>query len=247
MSKQTKILVVDDHDIATNLDLEGFHKMGFQVVSIEGCRGSLVHSSDREEGEVIVALAVREAVDLVVINLDAREVNGLGLISHFRTSTDIPLVATSARGDGNKDYHKHVLGMGADLFVAQPLPRKHFIKKIRDLLNHRSRAKERVSIAGRVEFSWQGVHYQCGVADISLSGILLATPIAFEQGTAVSMKIFLSGSKIPIAAEGEFVRVATQHEKGIGVKFTSFSSAQHKRLSSFIAEHSSEQVEMIYY
>ena len=246
MSKQTKILVVDDRDVATNLDLDGFHKMGFHAVSVESCRRSLSRSSDQEAGEVIVALAIEEDVDLVIINIDAREVNGLSLVRHLKTSTDIPLVATSARGE-DEDYRKHILNVGADLFVFQPLPRKHFIRKIRDLLNHQSRVKERVAIAGRVEFSWQGVHYQCGIANISLSGILLATPVDFARGTAISMKIFLIGNKIPITAEGEFVRVATQNEKGIGVKFTSLSPDQNKRLSSFVVEHSSEQIEMIYY
>ena len=61
------------------------------------------------------------------------------------------------------------------------------------------------------------------------------------------MNIFLDKAPQPLVIEGEFVRVATQKDKGIGVKFTSLSSQQTATLDRFIAQHSSEALEMVYY
>ncbi len=251
MSKQISILSIDGRGVAQHLDLKGFREMGFRAEALHSHASAqaLLRAADKQEAvEIIAALAIKESINLIIINLDTDLVDALHLMHQFRrrTSTaDILLVATSVQTEGLLE--ERVLQAGADLFVLQPLPRQNFIKQIRGLLRQQSRVDERVKIAGRAEFIWENTRYQCGIANISRSGVLLATRINFEKGTVVSINIFLANARQPLIVEGEFVRVSTQKDKGIGVKFTSLSSEQVTTLERFIAQHSSEALEMVYY
>lgn len=251
MNKQIAILSIDGRDVAQHLDLKGFREMGFRAEALDSYASAqaLLRAADKQEAvEIIAALAIKENIDLIIINLDTDVVDAMQLMHQFRrraSTADILLVATSVQTEGIPK--EKVLEAGADLFVLQPLPRKSFIKKIRVLLKQQSRMDERVKIAGRAEFVWENTRYQCGIANISRSGVLLATRIHFEKGTIVSMNIFLDKARQPLVIDGEFVRVATQKEKGIGVKFTSLSEQQTTTLDRFIAQHSDEALEMVYY
>ena len=251
MNKQIAILSIDGRDVAQHLDLKGFREMGFRAEDLHSYKSAqaLLRNSDKQEAvEIIASLAIKENIDLIIINLDTDAVDAMHLIHQFRrraSTADILLVATSVQTEGIAE--KRVLEAGADLFVLQPLPRKSFIAKIRALLKQQSRADERVKIAGRAEFVWENTRYQCGIANISRSGILLATRIHFEKGTVVSMNLFLAKARQPLVIEGEFVRVATDEDRGIGVRFTSLTSQQANTLNRFIAQYSDEALEMIYY
>ena len=251
MSKQITILNIDSRDVAQHLDLKSFREMGFLSETLDSYTSAqaLLRAADKQEAvEIIAALAIKENIDLIIINLDTDVVDALHLMHQFRrraSTADILLVATSVQTEGMPE--KRVLEAGADLFVLQPLPRKSFIKKIRALLKQQSRADERIKIAGRAEFVWENARYQCGIANISRSGVLLATRIHFEKGTVVNMSLFLAKARQPLVIEGEFVRVATQKDKGIGVKFTVLSAQQATTLNHFIAQHSDEALEMVYY
>lgn len=250
MGEKIGILMIDGRDAALDLDLRGFRSMGFRAESLHSYPNarSLLHASDQEAVEIIASLAIKNKISLIIINLDAHEINAFSLIGQFRrraSTADILLVATSVEADEAKQ--RRVLEIGADLFVLQPLPRQSFIKKIRELLKRQSRLDERVKIAGRAEFIWENTRYQCGIANISRSGVLLATRIKFDMGTTVSLNIFLDNARQPLIIEGEFVRVATEQDKGIGVKFTSLSNKQAETLERFIIQHSCEDLEMAYY
>jgi len=251
MSEKISILSIDGRDVAQHLDMQGFREMGFRAEALHSYASAqaLLQVADKQEAvEIIASLAIKENINLIIINLDTDVVDALYLIHRFRrraSTADILLVATSVQTEDMLE--KRVLEVGADLYVLQPLPRKNFIKKIRALLKQQSRVDERVKIAGRAEFIWENTRYQCGIANISRSGVLLATRINFEKGTVVSINIFLAQARQPLVVEGEFVRVATQKDRGIGVKFTSLSSQQAATLDRFIAQHSSEALEMVYY
>ncbi len=251
MSRQIAILNIDGRDVAQRLDLQGFREMGFRAEALHSYveAQTLLHVADKKEAiEIIADLVMKENIDLIIINLDTDVVDAFHLLHHFRrhaATANILLVATSVQTEGMPE--NRVLEAGADLFVRQPLPRKNFVKKIRALLKQQSRADERVKIAGRTEFVWENTRYQCGIANISRSGVLLATRINFEKGTVVRLNIFLAKSRQPLVIEGEFVRVATQKDKGIGVKFIALSEQQATALDHFIAQHSDEALEMIYY
>ena len=240
MHEQIGILTIDGCDVTQHLDLKGFREMGLRAEALHSYASAqaLLHAADaREAVEIIAALAIKENINLIIINIDTDVVDAIHLIHQFRrraSTADILLVATSVQAESVPE--KRVLEAGADLFVLQPLPRKIFIKKIRTLLKQQSRVDERVKIAGRAEFVWENTRYQCGLANISRSGVLLATRINFEKGTVVSMNIFLARAHQPLVIEGEFVRVATQKDKGIGIKFTALSSQQAATLDRFIAQ-----------
>ena len=178
MSEQVGILSIDGRDVTQHLDLKGFREMGFRAESLHSYASAkaLLHAADKQEAvEIIAALALKENINLIIINLDADVVDAFHLLHHLRrraSTADILLVATSVQAEGLAE--KKVIDAGADLFVLQPLPRKSFIKKIRTLLKQQSRMDERVKIAGRAEFIWENTRYQCGIANISRSGVLVS-------------------------------------------------------------------------
>ena len=251
MSKQIGMLSIDGRDVTQHLDLKSFREMGFRAESLHNhpAAQALLGEADNQEAvEIIAALATKEKIDLIVINLDADAVDALQLVHAFRrraATADILLVVTSVQASDTLE--KRVLETGADLFVQQPLSRKLFIKQIRTLLKQQSRIEERVKIAGRAEFIWENTRYQCGISNISRSGVLLATRIHFDKGTTVELHIYLDKARQPLIIKGEFVRVATHKEKGIGAKFTALSDKQTQALDNFILQHSDEALEMTYY
>ena len=250
MNEQISILSIDGSDVTQHLDLQAFRKMGFRAESLHEYpqAQALAQLSEQEAIEIVASLAIKEGIKLIIINLDTAELDSIALISQLRqraSTAHMLLVATSVQTDVPR--RERVLEAGADLYVLQPLPRLKFVKQIRKLLHQQSRLEERIKIAGRVEFIWENTRYQCGIANISRSGVLLATRIQFEKGTRVTMQIFLANARQPLIIEGEFVRVAMKEDAGIGVKFTSLSSQQLETLDRFIAQHASENLEMVYY
>lgn len=240
-----KLLAVGGKTIASDLDLKGFRQMGLWAKAFNDFYPSSSTSiTDQEMSEKIAALVAKESVSVLVIDIDNRAIEPLRLINSLANrSLEVMIIATSV----NTSHAKQANDYGADLFIEQPVARKKFVKKIRELLDQQSRSTERVTVSGWVEFSYDNSRHRCQIGDISISGILLTTSIEFELGTQVKMRIFFSGGRLPLEINGEFVRVATDNRKGIGVRFIDLTNQQLEILTDFVRSHSREDLEMIYY
>ena len=240
-----KLLAVGGKTIASDLDLKGFRQMGLWAKSFSDFYPrSPTSITTQEMSEKISALVAKESISVLVIDIDNRDIEPLSLISSLANrSLGVMIVGTSV----DLSHTQQTNGCGADLFVEQPLARKDFVKKIRGLLDQKSRSTERVTVSGWVEFSYDNSRHRCQIGDISISGILLTTSIEFELGTRVKMRIFFSGGRLPLEVSGEFVRVATDNRKGIGVRFIDLTNQQLEILTDFVRSHSKEDLEMIYY
>ena len=238
-----KLLAIGGKTIASDLDLKGFRQMGLWAKAL----GDFYPPSSipiAELVEKIAALVTKESLAVVIIDIDNRDVEGVGLISRLANkSLGVMIVATGV----NSSRAKQATNCGADLFVEQPLARKNFVKQIRELLDQQSRTTERVEVSGWVEFSYENTRHRCQIGDISVSGILLTTALEFELGNRVKMRIFFDGGRLPLEITGEFVRVATRNQQGIGVRFIDLTDQQLDVLTEFVRSHSREDLEMTYY
>lgn len=238
-----KLLAVGGKTIASDLDLKGFRQMGLWAKAFSDFYPPST-TSNQELVEKIAALVAKESFTVIVVDLNNHDVEPLALISRLTNrSLGVMIVATSV----DSSLAKQATNCGADLFVEQPLARKDFVKKIRKLLDQQSRSTERVVVGGWVEFSYDNSRHRCQIGDISVSGILLTTALEFDLGTQVKMRIFFSGGRLPLEIAGEFVRVATRNQKGIGVRFIDLTDQQLEVLTNYVRSHSEEDLEMIYY
>lgn len=237
------MLSVDEKTFTSELDRAGYRKMGIHV-----------HSASRSED--LVSLLNRVPIDIVVINMDHTKIDAihaLQAVKNDRRWNEIPVVLTSVQSCPK--LRKLALTSGADLFVEQPLPRDYFIEKIKSMLSHETRSKQRITGSMTVDFVWDGQKGTSAVKDISLSGILISSPRLIPIGESISVEINLGASTKPILVTCEVVRHIQSHEKlkgdtaeqAIGLRFNQFRAEGKQRIESWIARNSDMGKKMAYY
>lgn len=237
-----RMLSIDDKMITSDLDRAGYRKMGVEVRAARSF----------EEAEKIVA---KEPIDVIVINMDYDKVNAPLICKHFKaqpTTTPRPVILISV--NGNSTTRHKALAANADLFVVQPVPRQHFIEKIRQLLAQQIRGNERVRVAGEAEMKIGKEKHSMPVGDVSTTGLLLGSTREFPTGTVVEVAFEIPSYKKPIEASGEVVRILHNAIDGspefaiaIAIKFTSFRGDSQKRLEKYVEKTSHQNSRMMYY
>lgn len=84
------------------------------------------------DGESALTAAVREPVDLIVLDLELRKLSGLDVLRKLRTVSTVPVIAFSAR-DTELD-RVLALELGADDCMAKPLLLTELVSRVRALL-----------------------------------------------------------------------------------------------------------------
>jgi CheY-like chemotaxis protein len=243
MSKKSAIRIVsiDDKMITTDLDRAGYRKMGAEI--------RVVQSYDQAEKMIVAGEA-----ELVVINMDYKKVDAKIICKHLKaTHPKVPVVMTSVGAQATNN--KKALDAGADLFIVQPIPRQTFIEKLKQLLDHQTRTTQRVEVASAARYLINGKEHSCPIGDLSVSGVLLQMSSELPAGTKLTVEFDIPGSKKPISASGEVVRILRQvaglsyndGSVGVGVRFDDFKGDSQKRLEKYIDQNSSSHSEMLYY
>lgn len=236
-----KMLSIDDKTLTTDLDRAGYRKMGVFVRA----------AANFEEASKLLK---SDKIDLIVINMDYTPIDGTQITKHLKAQEEykaIPIVLTSVQTAAR--VRNAALDAGADLFVEQPLPRQYFIEKLKQLLEHKTRTTERVSLHGDVRYSMDGETATCGIGDLSVSGILLSTDLDLPSGTKITVEFDLPAYKKPIVVEGEVVRTIKYSSKhperqtGVGVRFGEFHGDSEKRLEKYIEKSAHDDDRMRYY
>lgn len=238
--QQIVMLSLDDRSITANLDSAGYRKMGVVVKTAA-------------TWEDVASVLESEAVDVLVINLDYRRVDGVQVVRHIRSSKDfaeVPIVVTSVQSGGMR---ASAIKAGADLFVEQPVPRQLFIEKLKTLLSKSTRSNTRVGARGDARFSLEGETIRCELADVSTSGLFLVCEIPITLGSTMKIKVSLPGIKKPIEVSGSVVRrveadtTKSQAPSGYGFKIETFHGDSRKVLEKFVASSSESEFPMRYY
>lgn len=240
--KSIKMISIDDKTLTTDLDRAGYRKMGVYVKA----------ASNYEEARRILS---EEKIDLILINMDFKPVDGPTICRHFKAMEEtgsLPIVMTSVRTAAK--VRNSAIEAGADLFVEQPLPRMAFIERIKQMLEHKTRSTERVLVRGDAVVTTANGVYPCPVIDLSISGILVATEEDLEDGIKVQIEFDLPGQKHRFKAEGEVIRtISFNKEKkslyktGVGIRFHKFLEKSQDLLQKYMENSALSESEMHYY
>ena len=120
---QRTILVVDDFDDTRLLLKTWLEKKGFRVL-------------EAENGNRAVAEAVINHPDLIIMDVEMPELDGLAATRKIRELKDfsaVPIVAVSAYGA--EQYRDHALAAGCNEYVSTPFEPEELERVIRELIN----------------------------------------------------------------------------------------------------------------
>jgi CheY-like chemotaxis protein len=119
---QRTILIVDDFDDTRLLLRTWLQRKGFRVV-------------EAEDGNRAVAAAERNRPDLIIMDMEMPELDGLAATRRIRkleNSAGVPIVAVSAYGADQ--YREHALAAGCNEYVSTPFEPDELERLIRALL-----------------------------------------------------------------------------------------------------------------
>ena len=121
-TKQRTILIVDDFDDTRLLLRTWLQKKGFRVV-------------EAENGNRAVAAAEKHRPDLIIMDVEMPELDGLAAtrkIRELKNLEAVPIVAVSAYGADL--YRAHALAAGCDEYVSTPFEPDELERLIRALI-----------------------------------------------------------------------------------------------------------------
>ena len=127
-----RVLAVDDNQSIRVVVRRYLQKCGIEVL-------------EASNGEEAVAMALREAPDLILMDVDMPVLDGLGacrLLRQHEATRFTPLIFLTGRDD--EERHVHALSVGGDDFMAKPFLPPVLLARIANLV-HRHRAEKEVA------------------------------------------------------------------------------------------------------
>ena len=120
-----RILVVDDEPAILRAVGAGLEARGFRVVTAA-------------TGQAALDAIATDVPDVVVLDLNLPDIDGVEVCRRVRTWSDVPIVVLSAEGS----EHRKVLALdeGADDYVTKPFSMAELLARVRVALRHRGRA-----------------------------------------------------------------------------------------------------------
>ena len=183
-------------------------------------------------------------IDLVVVDIDI--FTDLSLLKHLKTYNVIVAVIGS---ENEPSFAQKIKNCGADMHLLRPITRDRYAANLRQLLQGNTRTMERVTLPGRVEYDFYGEQRQCGIVNISQSGILIQTQAKLTQDEIINLAIFL-GNTPPLQIKAKIVRFCngkTRKMHSVGAKFLNLTKQQLQVLQDYIDLYSITELENIYY
>lgn len=123
MSAISKILVVDDEPMVREVLSQYLTSDGFDVV-------------EAGDGDAAVAAVSDSNPDLVLLDLMLPKRNGLDVLSFIRSTTKLPVILLTARGD--EIDRVRGLEAGADDYVVKPFSAREVVARVRSVLRRTS-------------------------------------------------------------------------------------------------------------
>lgn len=145
-----RILLVDDDVELCGLLREFLEREGFAVE----CEHNGVHAVDR---------ALRDAPDLIVLDVMLPGVDGFEILRRLRPKSKVPILMLTARGE---DVDRIIgLELGADDYLPKPFNPRELAARIRAILR---RTEPRTDAGGRIELN--GIVLDPGSRDVTANG-----------------------------------------------------------------------------
>jgi len=162
------ILLIDDDDKVSEMLTEYLTSEGFRITS----------AYSGYEGEVAIA---NDNFDAVILDIMLPDVNGLEVLRRIRSSSNVPVIMLTARGD---DVDRVIgLEMGADDYMAKPYFPRELLARLRARLRRepqREPSANETLAAGaltlsvaRREVAWQETPFELTTTEFNLLAALM--------------------------------------------------------------------------
>lgn len=126
MTDQFRIILVEDDITLRSVLVEIFRMQGFAVEQVEGV-------------EDFFEIWRQQQFDLVLLDLNLLDEDGLVLLRKLRMQSDVPLFVVSGRSD--RETRLAALEMGADDYVVKPFDTRELVMRVQNFLNRMARSK----------------------------------------------------------------------------------------------------------
>ena len=175
------ILLIDDDDTVSQMLTQYLTREGFTITS----------AFSGSEGEAAIA---KSGFDAVVLDIMLPDINGLEVLRRIRSTSDVPVIMLTAKGD---DIDRVIgLEMGADDYLAKPYFPRELLARLRARLRREPR-KDQVGVTQvsvdalelsfeRREVTWEGRPFELTITEFNLLAALM------KAGKAVTSKDDLS-------------------------------------------------------
>jgi two-component system OmpR family response regulator len=162
------ILLIDDDDKVSQMLTQYLAREGFKITS----------AFSGHEGEAAIS---NQDFDAVVLDIMLPDINGLEVLRRIRSTSDVPVIMLTAKGD---DIDRVIgLEMGADDYLSKPYFPRELLARLRARLRRESR-REQTNVDSltvgelelsfsRREVSWRGKAFELTVTEFSLLAALM--------------------------------------------------------------------------
>ena len=124
MTNRVQILLIEDEKNICN----------FITTALEPANYKVISAFNATEG---LSLATSLCPDVVLLDLGLPDMDGLEVIRHIRSWSQLPIIVLSART--SEDEKVRALDLGADDYITKPFGTSELLARIRTALRHSSR------------------------------------------------------------------------------------------------------------
>jgi DNA-binding response OmpR family regulator len=224
LSKKS-ILYVDGFSSGEEQLSELLEQYGYEMTDV----------SSSEDG--VKALASRDNIDLVIIDLTAPDVHGLDLIGEIRAMekcADIPiLVLTVPKG---VDIIDEVLDAGCDDYLLKPVDPRLLYHRVQSLIESFPRAYRRVSCSVLIEISTGKLQTSGEMTEIGEGGLGVILEEQLKINDLVKTVFMLPGDDAQLVAGAEVIYIKEADEGFLhGMKFEIIDSDTRSKIISYVS------------
>jgi DNA-binding response OmpR family regulator len=224
LSKKS-ILYVDGSSSGEEQLSELLEQYGYEMTDV----------SSSEDG--VKALASRDNIDLVIIDLTAPDVHGLDLIGEIRAMekcADIPiLVLTVPKG---VDIIDEVLDAGCDDYLLKPVDPRLLYHRVQSLIESFPRAYRRVSCSVLIEISTGKLQTSGEMTEIGEGGLGVILEEQLKINDLVKTVFMLPGDDAQLVAGAEVIYIKEADEGFLhGMKFEIIDSDTRSKIISYVS------------
>ena len=164
------ILIIEDEPAITRLMRDYLERAGFSVIAAA-------------DGDAGLARARADKPDLVLLDLGLPRRDGLDVAREIRKSSNVPIIAVTARGDETD----RIVGLelGADDYVVKPFSPKELVARVRAVLRRsESQTTEEVILLGGIEIDTARMRVKVDKRQVDLTAteFQLLTTLARSPG-----------------------------------------------------------------
>jgi DNA-binding response OmpR family regulator len=214
-----KILLVDDEPKVCDLIKAYLVKDGYEVITAA-------------DGKSALEQAQRHKPDLIVLDLNLPEIDGLEVCRNIRRDSDVPIIMLTARDD---EVDKVVgLEIGADDYVTKPFSPRELAARVSAVLRRPRegvRAKEQVTVGNlRLDVEKHEVIFQGQQLNLTAAEFKILSVLARNPGR-VYTRLQLMDSAFGESYEG-YERTMDAHIKNIRQKISKAAPEAHNPLAT---------------